>query len=191
MNIPTEPFVEFNKIARISREAIITEKIDGTNATVYIVGKDIFAGSRSRWITPEMDNHGFARWVEEHKDDLMNLGEGLHRGEWWGSGINRSYGLKEKRFSLFNTSRWAEQGKSLTQEKQCFAPACCHVVPILYQGLFSTERVDYCLGDLNMNGSIAAPGFKNPEGIVVYHTAANFFFKKTIEHDEVPKSKVK
>jgi hypothetical protein len=31
----------------------------------------------------------------------------------------------------------------------------------------------------------------NPEGIVIYHTAANICFKKTIENDETPKSKVK
>jgi len=29
-------FVSFPKIARLSRECVITEKIDGTNASIYI-----------------------------------------------------------------------------------------------------------------------------------------------------------
>ena len=45
-----EPFV---KIARLSREIIITEKIDGTNAQVFIdEAGNIFAGSRTRWLQP-------------------------------------------------------------------------------------------------------------------------------------------
>ena len=58
----TPEFIPFPKIARLSRLAIVTEKIDGTNAQVTITEDgDIFAGSRSRWITPEDDNYGFAR----------------------------------------------------------------------------------------------------------------------------------
>jgi len=36
-------------------------------------------------------------------------------------------------------------------------------------------------------GSIAAPGFMQPEGIVIYHTSGNVLFKKTFENDEVGK----
>lgn len=39
-----------------------------------------------------------------------------------------------------------------------------------------------------MNGSVAAPGFANPEGVVIYHTAGNVLFKKTLIKDEIPKS---
>lgn len=41
-------FVEFPKIARLSREIIVTEKIDGTNGVIY-VGDDgeVLVGSRS------------------------------------------------------------------------------------------------------------------------------------------------
>ena len=97
-------FEAFPKIARLSREIVITEKIDGTNAQIYITedGK-IQAGSRNRIITPEQDNFGFARWVEENHEDLLLLGEGRHFGEWWGQGIQRRYNLEEKRFSLFNS----------------------------------------------------------------------------------------
>jgi hypothetical protein len=70
-------FVGFPKLARLSREIIVSEKIDGTNAQVCI-GKDgaILAGSRTRWITPQDDNHGFAAWVEAHRDALLTLGPG-------------------------------------------------------------------------------------------------------------------
>jgi hypothetical protein len=70
----------------------------------------MLAGSRSQYITPERDNHGFARWVQDDADELWALGEGRHFGEWWGSGIQRGYGLQkgEKRFSLFNVARWAD-----------------------------------------------------------------------------------
>ena len=46
-------FQEFPKIARLSREAIITEKIDGTNGCVCITEDgQMLVGSRTRWITP-------------------------------------------------------------------------------------------------------------------------------------------
>lgn len=58
-------FMEFPKIARLSRECIITEKIDGTNGQIFIDEDGKFLiGSRTRWITPENDNHGFATCQE-------------------------------------------------------------------------------------------------------------------------------
>ena len=96
-------------MARLSRECIITEKLDGTNAQICITeAGDFLVGSRTRWITPEYDNFGFARWAHENRDDLMTLGVGKHFGEWWGMGIQRNYGLTERRFSLFNVTRWAD-----------------------------------------------------------------------------------
>jgi len=184
-------FTGFPKIARLSREIIVTEKIDGTNAQVLISELDgfpadgcvyqkdgiaVFAGSRTKWITPECDNHGFARWVVEHADELIcGLGVGRHFGEWCGSGIQRGYGLPkgEKRFSLFNTHRWEDD-----------RPECCHVVPVLYRGMFSTTVISGVLADLQVNGSVAAPGFMQPEGVIIYHTKGNIMFKKTILKDE-------
>lgn len=170
-------FVEFPKIARLSREIVITEKIDGTNAQVFVSedGK-VRAGSRNRWITPDEDNFGFAAWVRDHAAELRQLGPGRHFGEWWGSGIQRRYGLSEKRFSLFNTSRWALE-----------RPSCCDVVPILYLGQFSTQAVDDAINDLRQNGSRASHGFMKPEGVIVFHIAGNVGFKKTLERDEEPK----
>jgi hypothetical protein len=174
-------FEEFPKMARLSREIIITEKLDGTNAQVCI-GEDgsFFVGSRTRWITPDNDNFGFARWAFDNKDELMNLGPGRHFGEWWGQGIQRKYGMDRKVFSLFNVSRW-----------QDYRPACCDIVPTIYRGMFSEDAITDALFTLAANGSIAAPGFMKPEGIVVYHVAAGIGFKKTLEKDDKPKSQVK
>lgn len=187
-------FKEFPKMARLSREIIITEKIDGTNAAVVIEalnneapmesvtavvdGFALYAQSRTRIIKPGDDNFAFALWVKENAQELVKLGEGHHFGEWWGKGIQRGYGLAERRFSLFNVHRWGEGGKD-----EASRPACCSVVPVLYRGDFDTLHVMSTLAQLQAGGSVAAPGFMNPEGIVVFHTAANIGFKKTLGDD--------
>lgn len=190
-------FIEFKKIPRLSRNMIITEKIDGTCGCVFI-GEDgeFLVGSRSRWITPEIDNHGFAKWAHENKDGLMSLGPGRHFGEWWGSGIQRGYGLPkgEKRFSLFNVTRWClygtvpepiPTGDPRITKMQDVLPKCVGLVPILYQGgLFSLAEIDLALERLIDFGSMASQGFMNPEGVVIYHIAGNLMFKKTIKGDE-------
>jgi hypothetical protein len=114
-------FIEFPKMARFAREIIVTEKIDGTNAQVWISddGTDIRAGSRNRWLTYSEDNFGFAKWVMDHRDELLTLGPGRHFGEWWGSGIQRRYGLDEKRFSLFNVSRWGGAARPAAMSCRC------------------------------------------------------------------------
>lgn len=177
-------FKPFPKIARLSRDIIITEKIDGANASICI-GEDgeFLIGSRNRWITPENDNMGFAKWAMENKDELSKLGVGHHFGEWWGSGIQRGYNLPkgEKRFSLFNVSRWGDI---------LIRPSCCSVVPTLYSGMFGEIHILTALELLAQYGSIASPGFMKPEGIVIFHSSQGFLFKKTIEKDDSPKSKV-
>lgn len=174
-------FEEFRKIPRLTREAVITEKLDGTNAQVCI-SEDGFMqfGSRSRWLTIKDDNFGFAQWAENNKEELLKLGVGRHFGEWWGSGIQRGYGLKEKRFSLFNVSKWSDES---------VRPACCSVVPVLYQGIFDTNTAIDCLNKLKENGSAASPGFMKPEGIIIYHTQGNLYFKKTLDKDDEYKGK--
>jgi hypothetical protein len=176
-------FTGFNKIPRLSRNCIVTEKIDGTNASIYIGEEGIFlTGSRTQWITPEKDNYGFSKWAHENKEELLKLGVGHHFGEWWGSGCQRGYGLPkgEKRFSLFNTERWNNNPE---------LPKCCSVVPVLYEGIFDTTKIEECLTLLRTKGSLVSPGFKYPEGIVVWHTAARICFKKTIANDDKPKGK--
>jgi hypothetical protein len=179
----TPEFVPFPKIPRLRRTVIITEKLDGTNAQVHVTDSGrVFAGSRNRWLTPEKDNYGFAAWVEKHKDELsQGLGPGTHYGEWWGAGIARRYGISEKRFSLFNTSRWNKDN----------LPACCHVVPVIStRELDSMDPIYEALEKLKTEGSLAAPGFMNPEGVVVYMTASGTMHKVLLEHDELPKGLV-
>lgn len=205
MPINDHAFEPFPKMARISRPIVITEKLDGTNAQVFISSNcnTVLAGSRNRWITPDADNFGFARWVEDHRDELLRLGPGRHFGEWWGAGIQRGYGLPkgEKRFSLFNAVRWVEHGGTPREiptgdprvvRIQEVLPPCCNVVPVLAEGLWQPEDmgrvIESALWRLEVFGSYAAPGFDNPEGIVIFHTGANFAFKKTIKNDEVPKA---
>jgi len=178
----TPEFKSYPSISRLSRDVVVTEKLDGSNAQVHIYTEDselkIIAGSRNRWLTAEQDNFGFAKWVENNKDQLLTLGEGTHFGEWWGSGIQVGYGLAEKRFSLFNTGLWNDAN----------TPDCCHVVPILHEGEFDMAVIDGILQGLKESGSVAAPGFMKPEGVVVYHKHSNTMFKKTIKNDEAGKS---
>jgi hypothetical protein len=172
--MPAE-FVPFPKLSRLFRDCTITEKLDGTNACVVISDDGaISAQSRNRVITPDNDNAGFAAWVEANKAELAKLGPGHHFGEWWGAGIQRRYSLTEKRFSLFNTDRWGQDEAR---------PACCHVVPVLFRGPFSTNEVKHQLGRLEANGSAAAPGFMNPEGLVVFHHASRALSKVTLGGD--------
>lgn len=205
------------KIARLNKEVIVTEKIDGTNASVCIeivaaemiqvagefnVTPDMLAisvqdngdhwivraGSKNRFLTEANDNHGFAKWVGAHAQELLELGPGVHRGEFWGKGIQRGYGLDEKRFSLFNVSRWMpyEMYGGPTDhplpEGVEIAPACCRVVPILGKGI-GFEGVEQGLALLQANGSVAAPGFMKPEGLCIFHTGDGSYFKATIEND--------
>lgn len=192
-------FQPWPKMARLSRECLVTEKIDGTNAQILIADDgEIYAGSRTRWITPEDDNFGFAAWARDNAEELRKLGTGRHFGEWWGQGIQRNYGLDHRRFSLFNVLRWHAKGEQPRQiptgdpriEKWTSeAPGCCHVVPILWQGSFTSLNASTRIDDLQFAGSMAAPGFRKPEGIVVFHVAGNVSFKKTIENDHQPKGK--
>lgn len=189
----------FPKIPRLHRNITITEKIDGTNALIEIThytsnlddnllpepppsgaivcGEYMLrAGSRTRWLSPgkDTDNFGFAAWVAANAEELTKLGPGHHYGEWWGRGIQRTYGLPERRFSLFNTHRWSDPA---------VRPSCCHVVPVLYSGLFSMPEVLLQFDRLEREGSHAAPGYMNPEGIIIFHEAANIPFKLTFNDD--------
>lgn len=179
---PLPEFRAFSKIPRWSREVVITEKIDGTNAIVHI-SEDcdtVTAGSRTRWLTGHDDNFGFAAWVAAHAEELKSLGPGYHYGEWWGPGIQRGYGLKERKWSLFNVSRWGPGGKD--EDKK---PTCCDVVPVIIRATNDNIGVvlEWSLAKLEFAGSIASPGFMRPEGIVLYHVASGHLYKKTFDGD--------
>lgn len=166
-------FKKFESIPRLSKDMIISEKIDWTNACVVIDEEwNIHAQSRSRIITPwkQTDNYWFAGWVEKNKEELLKLWVWYHYWEWYGCWIQRGYWLIEKRFALF-VFRWEE------------LPSCCEVVPYLYTWPFDTNKIEEVLQDLKTNWSRAVHGWMDPEWIVVYHTAWKYLFKKTFDND--------
>ena len=157
-------------------QVIITSKIDGTNAQILITENQIVAGSRTRYLSLDSDNYGFARFVEENKEELREkLGLGTHYGEWYGAGIGSTYGLKEKRLVLFNTNKIFEKG----------LPNRIDILPILYQGLYTDTIINEVLIDLKSNGSKLVPGWMKPEGIVIFFPQLGHRFKRVFEQEEV------
>src|SRR5512147_2658855 len=173
-------FEPWPSIARLNKDAIYTEKINGTNSAVVIepltvdtsgafssttlvdVDDTVYAvwcQSRNRFITPTDDNFGFANWVLKNAEALVKiLGPGRHFGEWSGSGIQGGYGLPkgERRFSLFNVKRWRNtldwnKGHDMLPE--------LYMVPQIYEGRFSTQIAEQCILQLRELGSMASPGF--------------------------------
>lgn len=204
-------FQPWPSISRLNKDAVYTEKIDGTNAAVvierYFPGMDdssnavdvvsrdgvlymIGAQSRKRFIKPGDDNFGFALWVYNNAPALIDLlGEGRHFGEWWGSGIQGGYGLSkgERRFSLFNVKRWEMQ---LTHKHGHKDIPELYMVPVLDRSVFSTVRARELIEELREHGSFASPGFMKPEGVVVFHTASGTLYKTFLENDDIHKWQV-
>lgn len=160
------------------------------------------AGSRNRWLTRSADNYGFAAWAQENRNALVALGQGTHYGEWWGSGIQRGYGLQpgDKRFSLFNVGRWIatpngvyDKGNPDPDKKPIVAPGL-GVVPTLHYGAMRDNsgqcQIEQHMRRLAFAGSQAAPGFKGegkagPEGVMVYFEALKTYSK--VPFDPAPK----
>lgn len=149
----------------------ITEKLDGTNACVIVEGGEVVGcQSRKRIITPESDNYGFAQWVEDNKEDLSNLGDGYHYGEWVGEGIQKNpHNLSGKHFCLFNTSLWSDPERR---------PDCCNVVRVLFEGCMDKETVPQILDKLYEEGLEEGT---TPEGVIVYYHAFRMMTKHTIK----------
>lgn len=186
---------EFRKWPKIPRffetEIVVSEKIDGTNGLICIYPSQelykIKAGSRNRWLSIDNDNFGFAKWVKDNSEELISLlGPGYHYGEWWGQGIQRTYDMEEKIFSLFNTHRWGH----LQEEK-----AICDVVPHVKFNFGSCTgsdidsemaSFDEILQDIHVSltPSGQSPCAKkygkeyfNVEGFMLFHQRANQIFK--------------
>jgi len=172
-------FVKNPKMARLYRNVVVTEKIDGTHGAIFISEDgELQVGSRNRFLGDgkRLDNFGFCHWVTLNADQLIEtLGPGIHRGEWWGAGIQRRYDLDCKVFSLFAVHRFTAQDVTHIQGLD--------VVPILYQGRYTDDVLRYQLEHLEKRGSYAAPGFMDPEGLVMYHEASKQSFKYTLKGD--------
>ena len=162
---------EFKKWEKIPRDnpfsVTITEKIDGTNACV-IIEDGVITGvqSRKRLITPDDDNYDFAKWVELNKDELLQMGDGYHYGEWAGPGIQKNpLKLDRRKFFLFDVRRWNSNNPNI--------PPCCDVVPVLFNGELKPGQVDDLLQEMELTGR---------EGVVVYYHAFRSRTKHTVKY---------
>lgn len=193
----------------------LTEKIDGTNGVVDIESvsdadyeaalaapqpgdifggpagniKRIRAGSRSRWLSPgKGDNFGFFGWVNEHANELYQLGEGAHHGEWYGRGIQRGYGMEGRRFALFNVGLWCDNNSQYNHfiaDGQLPLPAVrgLSIVPVLYTGPWfgsSMDPLSESMRRLKHMGSTLAPNTP-AEGVMLFHEASRQYFKVPFE----------
>lgn len=180
------PDLEIEPRTRISlygSEKYEPAQLPGPDHTLYLIG----AQSRNRLITPEKDNAGFARWVFDNAAELVKtLGLGRHFGEWWGLGIQRGYGMGHKKFSLFNTHRYAGPiiGNHTDFPNGLVARGELGTVPVLYRGPFVTTAVTQTLEVLRAEGSQASPGFDRPEGVIVYHSASKQVYKAFVDPED-------
>ncbi|KAB8035887.1 hypothetical protein GCL60_16790 [Silvanigrella paludirubra] len=162
---PSEDFKKFNKInALYKAKMTITQKLHGTNALIYIYfdgmtgNLDLICGSRTRWITPQDDNYGFAKFIHENKEEFIDkLGEGYHYGEWVGFGINSGEGLDNRNLILFDWQKF--HNKPL--------PERTNTIPVLYHGEINFNIINEKMEYLKNNGSELVKGFMNVEGIVI------------------------
>lgn len=195
MTVEFQAFPKMQRLYDSSKGVSITEKIDGTNAAVIIRdGELVGVQSRKRLIFPGDDNFAFAHWAHSNAEGLARvLGDGVHYGEWAGKGIQRGYGLDEKRFALFNAVRWRSlydgfNGESAPvdvsnhpiPEEFSEVPGLT-VVPELYRGSIQDtgldDAVEQCLLTLKAEGSWFNPGFDRPEGVVVFFIDSRTGFK--------------
>jgi len=197
-----EEFHSYPKIPRYSNETFtISEKIDGSNGVIKIdeVG-NIIAGSRTQWLVGldakgrNLENHGFRQFVADNHDELLKLGVGTHYGEWYGSKINRNYGLDHNKFMLFNRNRYeAAIHKQQTIESICpgelsnpddLFPACVTIETILCDNI-SFDELSYAVANsldaLNDYGSAHVQGFMKPEGLIVRSNLRGTLYKVIID----------
>lgn len=100
-------WAEYHNVEPRKRVYVGTVKLHGSNAGITIEGGEISYRSRSRFITPEDDNHGFARHMAAHYDEvlafMLPLADATVFGEWCGTGIQANVGIsaEQKMFVIF------------------------------------------------------------------------------------------
>jgi len=121
-----DPIYDYSKVAPTIKFKG-TVKLHGTNAGIGHTEEDgLWAQSRSNIITPENDNMGFARYVEDNKKSFEELVEHVRYvnsklnpndgvfifGEWAGKGIQKGVGISqiEKSFFIFDVKIVPEDG---------------------------------------------------------------------------------
>lgn len=163
-------FKTWPKIKRyVSNELVrITEKIDGSNSCIIIIdGKVAGTQSRNKIISMAKDNFGFSNWVENNKEELAELGDGYHFGEWAGPKIHGNrHNLGKREFFLFNAGRWSDNN----------TPSCVNVVGVLFTGPMESMTISEAMYGLSVKG--LKEGYK-PEGIIVYYSRTGSYRKVT------------
>jgi hypothetical protein len=172
-------FIKWPKTVRLENEKFtITEKLDGTNSQIIITEDyEIFAASRSGFLTAEKDNHKFYQWVRARQETLLNLlGPGRYVGEFVGRGIQRNYGLQEQRFYLFNGLHPdmvdSDFRNALRSINIGFVPVLAE--DINFWGL--PKEIKDASADLLLNGS-QVNHYDQPEGIVIRSNPSNIIWK--------------
>ena len=190
----TANYSSFPSIERLENiYCVISEKIDGTNGLIEINETNVRFGSRNRYISFSDDNAGFANFFKDYEARFKDAAKDITTdksyplriyGEWFGRGIQRGYGLKDKFFMPFS---------SFYSEKLIEYQVPNVITPnIMYTGKFSMEVVDTCMQQLKLNGSGVVKDYKQPEGIVIFFPKYNFRLKETFDgakwKDALPKS---
>lgn len=205
-------FVAWPKTPRLNKTAVtITEKLDGSNGCISFERTSLIGGpkgddnvlalaptadqgwlamrvqSRKRFLGDGKanDNFGFAAWAVENAEQLaVILGEGRHYGEWYGRGIQRGYGLEDRRFALFSPWRYQHvpfQNEGLALE----------LVPTL-----ETTTLDHLSMAISrqleglLHGS-RVNEYPNPEGIVVNIMGVDKPFKYILDNPDTHKGALK
>lgn len=204
-------FQRFPSLTRFSQGWSISEKIDGSNAQIWIdtlssaddkpvrdkfalaciapepsnpeYKLHIVAGSRNRFIGNSRgdDNMGFAKWVQDNAEMLVKT---LGEGRHFGEW----WGKGIQRGYGLNHKRFSLF--NTLRWKQEDLPEGLYVVPCLLDNQYLDNPGAAFMGAmalLQQNGSQAVPGFMNPEGIVMYHRPSGTTFKKTFDYDEYGK----
>jgi hypothetical protein len=93
-----------------------TVKLHGTNAGICVRPDNrVMYQSRTRWITPDNDNHGFATWADSRgEEDYIRIANDIREefkvdanepvifyGEWCGNGINDGAGICTLDYKMF------------------------------------------------------------------------------------------
>ena len=87
-------------------------KLHGTNAGIgFTEIGEMYVQSRSRIITPEQDNAGFAAWVRDNEERIPKLISSVIYGEWCGGNIQKSVALNQLPkmfvpFAITTNGRW-------------------------------------------------------------------------------------
>lgn len=140
-------------------------KLDGTNAAISVDYENYVVQSRSRLITPEDDNMGFATWARDSGFGKALINHTCFQvtvfGEWCGKGIQKRCSISKldrKVFAVFAVlSRHEGMEHSLIIEPEAikdFIPAhpdvfvlpWCHEITVNWQ---DTEAVDIAVNRLN------------------------------------------